>query len=469
MKVKSNKLFKNISISVCVQIISLVTSFVLNLIVPKFISEINYANWQSYVLYSTYVSILQFGLIDGLILKYSQYDYNELNKDEIRPQLQLFMSFLTVVAIMGIAVALFFFNGYLRTLLILLSVAVIVKNYFWNNGSILQITYRFKEYAILIISQKVVYLAVVFLLLCLGVDNFVWYCLADVFGDVFCILFGYKYNKELLFGRPGKIKDALANIWDNVKVGILLIVANLSSSLIVGVAKMIVDWRWGKEVFGKVAFSFSLSSLFLTFITAVSVVLFPALKRTENDKLAVMYQKIRNVITPFLIFVFLFYFPIVKVVEVWLPNYSISCKYLGILLPMVLFASRVGLLTNNYFKVLRKEKSMFVVNVLSVFGAGVLYVIFAYFLDDITWFLISVTVIEAIKYLISEIMIVKDLKLTFVLDSVLEFCGVAIFLLSNIVFKGYESLLIYLSYVAIYFILKLSLKNKRKKDNRGEL
>jgi O-antigen/teichoic acid export membrane protein len=71
---------KNISLSVLVQAISLIVSFVLNLIVPKFIDEYQYSYWQTFLLYAQYVGILHFGLLDGIVLRYSQYDYDELDK-----------------------------------------------------------------------------------------------------------------------------------------------------------------------------------------------------------------------------------------------------------------------------------------------------------------------------------------------------------------------------------------------------
>ena len=59
---KNNKLFFNIGISMLVQVVSLLTSFVVSLVVPKFIDILDYSHWQTYVLYSSYVSIFQFGL-----------------------------------------------------------------------------------------------------------------------------------------------------------------------------------------------------------------------------------------------------------------------------------------------------------------------------------------------------------------------------------------------------------------------
>ena len=54
-KVSFSQIKKNIGLSIIAQIISLAVSFVMNLILPKFISEYQYALWQTYLLYIGYV------------------------------------------------------------------------------------------------------------------------------------------------------------------------------------------------------------------------------------------------------------------------------------------------------------------------------------------------------------------------------------------------------------------------------
>ena len=89
-----NQIKKNVGLSVSAQVISLAVSFIMNLILPKFISEYQYALWQTYLLYIGYVGILHFGLLDGIVLRYSQYDYDELDKPKIRSQFQCLLGIL---------------------------------------------------------------------------------------------------------------------------------------------------------------------------------------------------------------------------------------------------------------------------------------------------------------------------------------------------------------------------------------
>ena len=92
---------KNLVFSVLAQISSLVISFLFGLVVPKFIDEYQYAYWQTYALYVSYVGLLHFGIIDGLVLRYSQFDYDQLDRKTVRGQFNIL--FFTDVALAVLA------------------------------------------------------------------------------------------------------------------------------------------------------------------------------------------------------------------------------------------------------------------------------------------------------------------------------------------------------------------------------
>ena len=107
-KITTKKFASNVIISLAAQIISMAVSFVTALIVPRFIDEYQYASWQIYVLYAGYVGVLHFGLLDGLVLRYSKYDYDELDKERLRSQFKILLLFTcaltTVVTIVSATV-----------------------------------------------------------------------------------------------------------------------------------------------------------------------------------------------------------------------------------------------------------------------------------------------------------------------------------------------------------------------------
>ena len=57
------KIAKNAAMSVTAQLVSVLVGFVLNLVVPKYISEYDYSYWQTFLLYSQYLGILHFACL----------------------------------------------------------------------------------------------------------------------------------------------------------------------------------------------------------------------------------------------------------------------------------------------------------------------------------------------------------------------------------------------------------------------
>ncbi len=50
----------------------------------------------------------------------------------------------------------------------------------------------------------------------------------------------------------------------------------------------------------------------------------------------------------------------------WLPEYTESLNFMGILFPIVIYEGRMSLLINTYLKTLRKEKTILMVNVITL-------------------------------------------------------------------------------------------------------
>lgn len=453
-KVVSNKrIAKNLIMSVSAQAISIITSFVLNFIVPKFIDTWQYSYWQTYLLYVSYVGVLHFGLLDGLVLRYSQYDYDELDKPRIRSQFQLLLSFNSILTFSGCLIAAFLSDNVTQGILIFVSIGIITKNIFYYTSYTFQITNRINKYAILIIAQRAAYAIFVIVLLACKVNNFALFCVADLFGDIFGITLGAIFNKGLYFGKGITVKDCLKECWFNISVGIMLMIANFSSNLLVGSAKMLIQWRWDELVFGQVAFSFSASNVFLTFVTAISVVLFPSLKRMDEADLPNVYMKIRNAISPILFFAMIFYFPGCWILEKWLPNYTDSLVYLGILLPIIIFSSKVSLLTNNYLKAYRKEKLMLAVNVASVVLGIILFAVGAYVLNNLEFVLYALVAVIMLRSVASEIVVTRIIHKNITIDFIIEFVMTVAFILAVRLLTHWWACLAYACALAVYAVI----------------
>lgn len=441
---------KGLLMSISAQIISLTVSLVLNLIVPKFVDEYQYAYWQTYMLYVSYVGILHFGILDGIVLRYSQYDYEELDKPIIRSQFLVLFLIDSIITFLSIGIASLYFEGITKQIVILVALGIVTRNIFTYTSYTFQITNRINRYAYLVIGQRLFYGMGVLVVLFSNRQSFVLLCAIDLLADVFGILLGSRYNKGLYFGSIPNINTIISETKLNIASGILLLIANWASNLLVGSAKMVVQWKWDAIVFGKISFAFSVSNLFLTFVTAISIVLFPSLKRIDEELLPGLYNKIRSAISPLLFSVMILYFPGCYFLRLWLPNYRQSLLYLGFLLPLIVFASKVSLLTNNYLKAYRKEQMMLFVNVFSLIFGIVVYLICAYLLNNLKALLIGIVLVIMVRSIISESIVAKTVKLNLNIEFIIEFVMTIVFILSATVFKPVLGCLMYALSIVIY-------------------
>jgi len=411
---------KNIIRSVSAQLVSLIVNIIINLFIPRYISEWQYAHWQMYVLYVGYVGVLHFGLLDGIILRYSGYDLEELNKKVLCSQFEVLLFVTGICSFLLLAISNLVFEGSYSLVFTFVSMGVITKNIVTYSSFLFQISNRIDKYARLVILQKSILGVLIFGLLILKVDNFCFFCLADLFSDLIVFSLCSKDNRGLYFHKSFNFRETVHETISNISSGFLLLVANWSSLLVIGIAKSIVQIRWGLFSFSKVSFAFSITNLFLTLVTAVSVVLFPSIKRLDEEQLPKLYLQIRSGMSVFLFAVMLLYYPGCRVLMIWLPKYQESLVYLGVLLPIIIFSSKVGLLTNNYLKAYRNEAAMLWINVLTVVITTVLCGISAVVLESMDALLIGVVISTMIRSVVSEVVLSKKIGYRFTADYFME-------------------------------------------------
>ncbi|WP_295086892.1 hypothetical protein [Ruminococcus sp.] len=456
-KMNYKKVRNNLILTFSAQATSILANFVLNIITPRYISEYQYAYWQTFILYLSYVGILHFGLLDGLVLRYSQYDYDELDKQEIRSQFYALLLMNTICSFILISISSVIMSGVNKKIFLLVAIGIITKNIYTYNSYTFQITNRIKLYAFLIIAQRLIYGFVVVVLLLLRVDNWMWYCIADLLGDLAGIVACCTVNREICFGNSLSINKAIKITWESISAGIKLLVATWASMFLVGSAKMIIQWRWDELVFGKVSFAFSIMALFMTFINAISVVLFPILKRMKEEDLPNLYSRIRGVLSPLLIVLLSLYFPGCMILKLWLPKYIMSLQILSILLPSVIYTSKVNLLTSNYLKAYRKETVLLIINLSTIIISFGTFLLFAFVFNSLNAIIIATLAGIAIRSIASEIVVSRLIGVSLLKDHIAELIITIIFIICANINKTYIGFIVYFSIALVYTLLNSKL------------
>lgn len=458
----SKGLLKNISMTLFVQVISFAVSLVLNLIMPKYISEIDYSYWQTFLLYVGYVPLLHLGFPGGLLLHYGQYDYNELDKPLIRSLFSVFFVFELFFSLVILIITHFVDNDIAKIILFFVGICVVLNNVYIYTSYTFQLTNRISKYAFLILCEKLCLGVGVVLLICSKKICLINVLYVYIGASIVSNLWGFFNNKGLYFGSFFPLKNTLVQFKRILSSGFILLIAALSSNFIVGGAKMVVQWRYDAFVFGQLSFAFSVSNLFLTFVAAASIALFPSIKRINVVDLPDFYESIRKKMSILLLFVLILYYPGRNLLQLWLPNYSSGLVYLGILMPIIVFSSKVTLLTDNYLKAYRKERLMFCINVVSVVVAFLSYLVCAYLLDNLNLLFCSLVLVVMLRSIISEIFVMRLINKSFLKDFVVEFIMVSLFLISSINLSLEKGFVFYLFFLLVYIVWKVDFADLKK-------
>ena len=417
----------------------------MSLIVPKVLGETEFAYWQLFIFYSNYVGLFHLGITDGVYLKYGGYEYADIDKPDIRFQLGILTAWLVVFSM-----SVLYFTGISplgierKVILALTGLYMISANMTWYLGYIFQASNRIKDYSVAVILDRLFFLVVVVVSLILDKGNYLFFIAAYIVTKLFAVVYSFSRMHGLWRGQRYRIKDGLLNTIDYIKNGIFLTLSSVSSILILGIGRFIIDCVWGIHSFSKVSFSLSLTNFFLLFVGQVSLVLFPSLRKISEDKQKEIYEKCHNFINVILPLTFVLYIPLKKLLMLWLPDYELSFKYLGLLLPLCLLDGKMQLMCNTYFKVLNKQKILFAVNLFSMIISLITSVIGAWGMGNMNFVVVGFVIAIAVRSIVSEIYLNYYMKLgrKIYRDVIYEVIVIVIFMASSWFFTDMAAFLI---------------------------
>lgn len=455
MNIKILRFIKNLSYTVSSNLISLIVSTLVILIVPKLIGIEEYGYWQLYLFYSSYVGFLHFGWNDGIYLRYGGDDYNKLNKKLFFSQ---FIQLLITQFLIGILISLisykFITNNSQSFILLMVALSMILANTRTMLLYILQSTNRIKEYAQITMLDRVIYIFLIMILLLVGIRDFKLMIIADLLGKSLSLVSAMVKCKDIVFQKINEFYLTVDETITNINAGIKLMFANIASMLIIGIVRFGIERAWDVATFGKVSLTLSISNMMMIFINAVGIIIFPILRRTNQERLASIYSTMRDFLMVLLLGVLIVYYPLKTVIAAWLPQYAESLLYMALVFPMFIYEGKMALLINTYLKTLRKEKVMLRINLISMFLSLLMtYITIKIFVNlDVT--ILNIVILLAIRSALAESYLSKELDIKVKKDILLEMFLTLVFILTGWFLDSWMTVIIYGGAYMCYLVIK---------------
>ncbi|WP_339188239.1 hypothetical protein MKY54_24895 [Paenibacillus sp. FSL P2-0121] len=446
---------KNFSYTFSSNILTMIVSALVILIVPKLIGVQEYGYWQLYMFYSFYVGFLHFGWNDGIYLRYGGQDYKDLNKKIFFSQFWMQFFFQTTIFI-GLLLYCQFYVGNSHKLFILemTGVCAIISNTRIMLLYILQGTNRIKEYAKCTISDRLLYIALVIFLLLIGVRDYKLLIYADLIGKSCSLLYAIYFCNDIVIRKLSDLSFNVKETMANINIGIKLMLANIASVLIIGIVRYGIERTWDVSTFGRISLTLSVSNLMMIFISALGIIMFPMLRRMDEDKFPELYINMRTFLMVPLIGVLIFYYPLRIILTLWLPEYRESLMYMALVFPMCIYDGKMSLLINTYLKALRKEKIILFVNAVSVMISCIVTALFTVIYENLTLSVISIVIVLSFRCIFAEILLAKILEIKVFKDIILELVMTFIFIMTGWLASTWTGVSIYLLFYGLYLLIK---------------
>lgn len=451
---------KNFSYAFMANVVTMLISVIMTLFLPRILGVVEYSYWQLYLFYGTYIMYSSLGWCDGLYLKYGGKEYSQLNPGMISAQFWYLAIYETLFGILFSGILMFAVKGIDKRFVIVLSfISTVINILRYMLQYILEATNRIREYSTIIITERLLFVAAVGFCWLAHIGDYRFLIYAEVAARLIATLVGIFYCRQVVFSHFVPVRAALFETKELILGGYKLLCANLTSQLVIGIVRFAIENKWGTVRFGKVSLTLSMSNMLITCISAVGIVLFPALRRTDREKLPQIYKIIRTAIAVPSLAVLMFYMPIKLILSLWLPQYAESLKYLAILLPMCVFEGRTQLLIHTYLKTLRKEKLILQVNILTVLLSLITTGISVYGIGNMDVAVAAIIVMLIFKCFVAETLLSKLIDIRVHKDLFLEIALTAVFIYGSWVLGGIPGLLIYIAaYVLYLFIQKNTIK-----------
>lgn len=453
----NSKIFRNILTVVSSNFLLLILGLVMSFVIPLLTSVENYAYWQLYLYYSGFVGFFMLGFNDGINIRYAGNNIENLSKS-------LFNLFFKIVLVMSgissiicmVMVLLFPIEFNQKLTLVFVTINIIIFNIHGFCVHINQMTMRFKYYSIANVMERTLFVLSVPIFYFLD-SKYYWIIILNLICRLIALIYNLCTIKDLIFNKEdtAKISENFEEVKENYKAGFPLMLASVFAMLMTTVPRIIVERNFEIVEYGYFAFGYSTLNIAVQLISAMSVVFYPSLKSLNSASYGKLYKDIKFGFMIISLLLLIVYYPVNLIVQVVFIKYINVLEYLYLLFPIVIFQSFNSLITANFSRLKRLEKTYLYNNAISLLLNFAITNIVATNTHNIRMILVASLVCMMIWMLSSEGYIEKSLNINkkgskFIIP--LLVISIIVFTFVNYYYSLLYSLLFYLLYIFVILI-----------------
>ena len=364
-------------------VIMIISGIVVGFILPKILSVNDYGYYKTFTLYVTYLGLFSVGFVDGIVLKYGGFNYEQLEKCRFRKYYRYYIFIQAIWTFLICTISFLIKSAHLKQLLLFLAINLLFLNTIGYFRQISEITQRFREYTIIKLANSFLTIASV-IVMCLlkpsvRINANIFIVITLLINAIISIWYLAIY-RGIVFGSAKTPEVSFKDVVNLCKLGFPLMIANLCSTLILTIDRQFVNVLFDNETYAVYAFAYNLLSLLTVATTAASTVLYPYLKRSDKESMAQNYEKYVVLLSIMVFLAIACYFPLQIIIRRFLPQYEKALPIFRVVLPGLPLTSSITVIMHNYYKTAGKSnlyfRRSFIILIVSLLANIIAYALF---------------------------------------------------------------------------------------------
>lgn len=358
---------RKIGFALVTQALILLCSFVLSLVMPKYMGKEMYGYWQIYYFYLNYINFITFGYNDGLVLKYGGMEKENIPIERLRSGNCVIFLLSVVIMLCGLTIVnladLSETYTFIYSILLISMPCICMFNVI---TSIFLATNRQEKYNLFNLINRCLMTIGCCGFLFLGVKNYksmIWIdYTARILVTAAVIIAGLYFLK----GKRTTLKEGLQETKENCFAGIFVTMGALLAALVPVSGRVVLEKNASITEYASYSFAMSVLALVVTFTSAIGMVFFPMLKNLTEEKMLDYYNKIEKTYLLVICLALGAYIPAVLIIKYFLTDYIDVLNYLYLIFALCVPLGKLQMVVTPYMKAFRMEKKYFAMNLAGV-------------------------------------------------------------------------------------------------------
>lgn len=325
----------------------MIMSFI-GFLIPYYLSIEQYSYLETFNLYIAFIGILHFGFIDGLYIKYGGKSEKNIDKRILKGERKFFILFQTIISFIFLILAIILNDN----ILIAFSLVIIPINIQTMYKLFYQAVGEFKYFSKILLINSYLTLLINLLIIFVIKEYLFWPFVIGVIIINYTLLLFLEFNFFVKYKNYNHIIH-YKEIFNHFKVGIFIMIGNLSITLIYNLDRWFVKLFLTVKDFSFYSFAVSILMVINVLINSLTMVFYPYLSRGIKDENIV---KIKNIL---IVVGSLFsgtYFIFEIIITILLSKYLQSLEIIQILFLSFPAMIVINVIFINLYKAKKQEK-----------------------------------------------------------------------------------------------------------------